>query len=169
MPAPAPRPLPLADGSPHRALRGLGKTLALFTRTATRCVEARCFWYGTRATDGPATVRGVVVASQRNSGEPLHSRSGDGGGSRDNATPRLAEPGAGPHYLGLAVEHSRYDDEYVNCRRAFSLSCRSTAACRAPGDWVSAFTSFRTAIGICCPIQTLGGAWPSVATLQPIW
>lgn len=97
-------------------------TFDVFEGYAKRRVEAGCFWYGDRAPDGNATVRAVVVPRQTNTwGNYRVSASAMdavAAATRSAGWLNLAQLHTHP---GSNVEHSRYDDEHANSRRALSL------------------------------------------------
>ena len=102
--------------------RGLEHTLSVFRATAVRRVEACCFWYGVRDADGGATVLAVVVPKQRNNWGNYFVSSAAVAEMAAVTRPRgwvnLSQVHTHP---GLSVEHSRYDDEQANSRRALSV------------------------------------------------
>jgi hypothetical protein len=99
----------------------LEHTLTVFRKTAARQVEACCFWYGVRADGGSATVLSVVVPKQRNTRGnyfvPAAAVAEMAAATRPRGWVNLAQVHTHP---GRGVEHSRYDDEHANSRRALS-------------------------------------------------
>lgn len=96
-------------------------TYQLFASYAKRRVEAGCFWYGER--DGNrATVRAVVVPPQKNH-RGHYAVSASAMSLVSEATlPRGWKNLAQLHtHPGEWVEHSSYDDQHANSRRALSL------------------------------------------------
>lgn len=89
---------------------------------AARRVESCCFWYGSISDHGWGRVKAVVIPVQRNSWGNYHVR------SDAMASVAVATKGFGFRNLaqihthpGGLVEHSLYDDQMANSRRALSL------------------------------------------------
>lgn len=97
-------------------------TRAVFRETAARRLEACCFWYGFRSAEGGGEVVAVVVPRQRNNWGN-YSVSAPAIGEMATATRHrgwvnLAQVHTHP---GREIEHSRYDDDQANSRRALSV------------------------------------------------
>lgn len=97
------------------------KTYAVLSSYCTNNVESVCFWYGIRK-DGTEKVKAIVIVDQVNdvgnfrmsSDSMMYAASMFG----DLGWTNLAQIHTHP---GKDVEHSKYDDVYVNSRRALSL------------------------------------------------
>lgn len=120
--APPPVPYRLPRAVLAVPLPAWEQTLAVFARTAARRVEACCFWYGVRAGDDSALVHAVVVPRQRNTwgnySVPAEAMAEVAATTRPEGWVNLCQLHTHP---GRGVEHSRYDDEHANSRRALSL------------------------------------------------
>lgn len=102
--------------------RAVELTLDVFAPYAGRRVESGCFWYGDRAATDGGIVRAVVVPEQTNTWGNYHV-SADGmeavaAATRPYGWRNLSQLHTHP---GRGVEHSSYDDEHANSRRALSL------------------------------------------------
>lgn len=119
-PPPGPYRLPAAVLTLSRAV--LDQTLAVFRRTASRRLEACCFWYGLRTNGGGASVLAIVVPQQRNSWGnyfvPAAAVAEMAAATRPRGWVNLGQVHTHP---GRNVEHSRYDDGHANSRRALSV------------------------------------------------
>lgn len=100
----------------------LAITFDVFEPYAQRRVEAGCFWYGERDPAGNATVRAVVVPKQTNTWGNYRvsadAMAAVAASTRPSGWLNLAQLHTHP---GKGIEHSRYDDEHANSRRALSL------------------------------------------------
>jgi hypothetical protein len=96
-------------------------TAGVFAAYAMRRLESVCFWYGDRD-ESSAIVRAVVIPEQRNSWGNYHvtanAMDGVARATRDRGWKNLAQLHTHP---GRSIEHSLYDDEHANSRRALSL------------------------------------------------
>jgi hypothetical protein len=103
-------------------MNALQHTLTVFGKTALRRIESCCFWYGTRMNDGSGTVQAVVIPKQRNSwGNYFVSATAVAemaAVTRPRGWVNLSQIHTHP---GRGIEHSRYDDEHANSRRALSV------------------------------------------------
>lgn len=103
-------------------MRAVTLTFQLFAAYARRGVEAGCFWYGSRDDRGNAQVLAVVVPKQRNRWGNYHvsaeAMEKVAAATQPHAWKNLAQVHTHP---GTDVEHSRYDDEHANSRRALSF------------------------------------------------
>jgi hypothetical protein len=100
----------------------LDATLRGIQTYASRNLEGCCFWYGIVKEENCSQVTAVVVPRQRNSW-----------GNYQVSSSEMARVSAATRYLGIRnlaqlhthpsalVEHSSYDDEMANSRRALSL------------------------------------------------
>lgn len=97
------------------------RTLKLFAPYAERGLEACCFWYG-REAEPISRVAGIVVPAQRNTWGNYSIAAGAmataSGATRHKGWLNLAQIHTHPSSM---VEHSQYDDDHVNSRRALSL------------------------------------------------
>lgn len=122
------RPPPLRPYQPSAAILdiprpALSLMLNIFSTYASRRVEACCFLYGPASADhAHAAAEAVVVPRQSNSWG--HYTVGADAIPRIAAATRprgwrnLAQVHTHP---GIEVEHSRYDDQHANSRRAMSF------------------------------------------------
>lgn len=99
----------------------LALTLHVFAEYAPRRVEACCFWYGEQDSSG-GTVRAVVIPPQLNSwghfSIPGVAMEAVSRATRPYGWRNLTQLHSHP---GVNVEHSRYDDQFVNSRQALSI------------------------------------------------
>jgi hypothetical protein len=100
----------------------LSGTLAAFIPFAKRKVEACCFWYGRGDESGNGQVFAIVIPWQENHWGnytvPANAMAAVSQATRSFGWRNLAQVHTHP---GRGVEHSPYDDEHVNSRRALSL------------------------------------------------
>jgi len=104
---------------PYAALTA---TLGIFASYATVRLEAVCFWYGPRTDDGSGNVAAVVVPTQLNHAGryqvPSMEMAAVAAATKPTGWRNLSQIHTHP---GAAVEHSFYDDDHANSRRALSL------------------------------------------------
>lgn len=104
---------------PYRAME---LTLGVFATYASRHLESGCFWYGDRLDAGGGIVRAVVVPEQINTwgnySVTADAMDAVAGATRVYGWRNLAQIHTHP---SGSVEHSPYDDEHANSRRALSL------------------------------------------------
>lgn len=100
----------------------LTATLRVFASYATARLEAVCFWYGNRDEDGSGTVAAVVVPSQLNHvgryRVPSMAMAAVAAATGPTGWRNLSQIHTHP---GAVVEHSLFDDDHANSRRALSL------------------------------------------------
>ncbi len=100
----------------------LAATLASFRPFAAERLEAVCFWYGPRDDVGSGSVTAVVVPPQRNYRRRYHVPSEAMAAVARATGPRGWRNLCQVHtHPGDLVEHSFYDDEHANSRRALSI------------------------------------------------
>ena len=97
-------------------------TLNAHSSYCQRKLESCCFWYGRRLSDSRKRVEAVVIPTQRNSWGNYAITSGAMAHVSELTRPlglvNLAQIHTHP---GNWVEHSSYDDEMANSRKALSL------------------------------------------------
>ncbi len=120
----------------HAPAPALTVTIAALRKRTGR--ESACFWVGTIDDDGHGQVRAIVIPRQVNS--PFNYTVPTDA-MKEVATTCRARGwtivGAVHTHPGLAVEHSRYDDQMTPSRRAVSLVIPMYGKWK--GDWPNGF------------------------------
>lgn len=102
--------------------KALDIAFEVFGLYSAQRVEAGMFFYGERGVDGVSLVRAVVVPRQRNHWGNYHvdadAMTAVAAAVRPTGWRNLAQLHSHP---GAFVEHSSYDDEQANSRRALSI------------------------------------------------